>query len=120
MAPTDVEQYKGVDVRCGPVPGVKCLGVQMKHRPRFETLDRRAKYNQIDTEDDGGTLASVDKRRFWECGILVRKIIGVAWIPVCHAETKFLFTSDDRVRSRTSYHDTSTSDLPISGVILPT
>ena len=55
MAPTDVEQYKGVDVRCGPVPGGKCLGVQMKHRPHFETLDRRAKYNQIDTEDDGGS-----------------------------------------------------------------
>ena len=78
---TDVEQYKGVDVRCHPGPGGKCLGVQMKHRPHFENLDRRAKYNQIDTEDDGGTLASVDKRRFWERGILVRRIIGVkSWL----------------------------------------
>ena len=37
------EQHKSVDV----------LEDQMKHRVHFESLDRRAKYDQIDTGDDG-------------------------------------------------------------------
>ena len=48
------EQHKSVDVlRCDPGPGGNCLEDQMKHRIHSESLDRRAKYNQIDTGDDG-------------------------------------------------------------------